>query len=147
MQGPAVGKLTRGDLPVRKYLLAGAAVFLTVSTAACHRSGTAPLPSQPRATSSSATANANPSPQVVVPLGQLDHPDGVAVDSAGGLYVADYADNGRAGRVLKVPAGSTRETVLPFTGVHGPGFLAVDSSGNIYVPDYTGNRVLKLPAS
>jgi serine/threonine protein kinase, bacterial len=85
-----------------------------------------------------------------------DDPDGVvpvaiAVDAAGALYVADYGD----GRVLKLAAGSTRQTVLPFTfpGLFDPVAVAVDNAGGVYVGDIDLNdndtqaaRVLKLAA-
>jgi len=41
--------------------------------------------------------------RVELPFTGLNVPDGVAVDTAGDVYVADYGD----GRVLKLPAGST----------------------------------------
>ena len=41
---------------------------------------------------------------------------GVAVDTAGNLYVTDFANN----RVVKLAAGSNTQTVLPFTGLSGP---------------------------
>ena len=84
---------------------------------------------------------------------------GVAVDSSGNLYVADYANN----RVLFYPSGSTTAT-----RVYGQGGsfttstaeqrrgqrqqlecnregVALDSSGNLYVADYANNRVLVYP--
>ena len=54
----------------------------------------------------------------------------------------------RAGRVLKLAAGSTTQTVLPFTGlrtVQGPIGVAVDATGDVYITDHDNNRVLKLP--
>ena len=82
--------------------------------------------------------------QSVLPFTGLAWPMGVAVDSAGDLYVAD---NGTS-RVLKLAAGSATPTVLPFTGLKDPDGVAVDAAGNLYVTDGSaGNsRVLKLPA-
>jgi serine/threonine-protein kinase len=77
--------------------------------------------------------------QIELPFTGLKSPHGVAVDSAGNLYVTD--DN----RVLKLPAGATTQTELPFTGLKGPDGVAVDSAGNVYVADPSNNRVLKLP--
>ena len=70
----------------------------------------------------------------------LNSLNGVAVDGAGTVYVADYQNN----RVLKLAAGASTQDVLPFTGLNGPEGVAVNSAGNLYVTD--GNRVLKLPA-
>ena len=70
------------------------------------------------------------------------YPAGVAVDSAGDVYVAD-SDNDR---VLKLAAGSTTPAVLPFTDLNEPKGLAVDSAGDVYVAEssYRNPRVLKL---
>jgi DNA-binding beta-propeller fold protein YncE len=55
---------------------------------------------------------------------------GVAVDTAGTVYVVDYFH----GRVVKLAAGSSSQTVLPQTGRWGSpiGDVAVDSAGNVY---------------
>ena len=53
----------------------------------------------------------------MLPFTGLKDPDGVAVDSAGNLYVTDSDNN----RVLKLAAGSTTQTALPFTGLSGRG--------------------------
>ena len=74
----------------------------------------------------------------VLPFAGLTYPSGVAVNSAGDIYLADTGN----GRVLKLAAGSSEQTVLPFTGLKGPGSLAVDAAGNVYVTD--GTKVVKL---
>ena len=52
----------------------------------------------------------------MLPFTGLNGPEGVAVDSAGDLYVTDHENN----RVLKLAAGSSTQTVLPFTGLNRP---------------------------
>ena len=71
--------------------------------------------------------------QTVLPFTGLNHPAGVAVDTAGNLYVVDWGNN----RVLKLAAGSTTQAVLPFTGLNDPDGVAVDAAGNLYVTDRT----------
>jgi len=80
-------------------------------------------------------------------------PTGVAVDSAGNLYIADSWNN----RIRKV-AGGTITTVAGngngwFSGDGGPatsaslGYpndVAVDSSGDLYIADYWNNRIRKV---
>ena len=69
-------------------------------------------------------------------------PGGVAVDSAGAVYVTNQ---GIYGRVVKLTPGSDTPTVLPFTGLYQPQAVAVDSAGAVYVTDFN-NRVVTLPA-
>ena len=76
------------------------------------------------------------------PTVMTSDPSGVAVDSAGDVYVAESHNN----RVLKLAAGSTRPAVLPFTDLNEPKGVAVDSAGDVYVADRGDSRVLKLAA-
>jgi DNA-binding beta-propeller fold protein YncE len=79
---------------------------------------------------------------VELPFTGLNNPSGVAVDTAGNVYVADTGN----ARVLKLPARSNTQVTLPFTGLFDPGGVAVDSAGNVYVTDYGNNSALKLLA-
>ena len=85
---------------------------------------------------------------------QLQFPWGVAVDSAGNLYIADSANN----RIRKVTPGGTISTIAGtgpngFSGDGGPAILArfrtprglaLDGRGNLYIADYYNNRIRKL---
>jgi DNA-binding beta-propeller fold protein YncE len=64
---------------------------------------------------------------------------GVAVDTAGNVYVTDTGHN-------RVAAGSGTQTVLPFRFVDVPKGVAVDTAGTVYVVDYFHGRVVKLAA-
>jgi uncharacterized protein (TIGR03437 family) len=80
---------------------------------------------------------------------QLYWPWGLAVDSAGNLYIADSNNN----RVRKVSNGVIAtvagggSTGLGDNGpatnaqLHGPGSIAVDSAGNVYIADAGNNRI------
>jgi serine/threonine protein kinase, bacterial len=63
-------------------------------------------------------------PQVTLPFTGLNQPGGVAVDSAGDLYVTDDGNN----RVLKLAAGWATPVVLPFTGLYIPYGVPVDTA-------------------
>jgi len=113
-------------------------------------------PTQAPSTSSSTTTSASPpttsasptsSPrsyvaQTLLPFADLQIANGVAVDSAGNVYVTSGGGN----RVLKLAAGGSTPIVLPFAGVKDPSGVAVDSSGALYVTSIDNNRVLKLAA-
>ncbi len=75
----------------------------------------------------------------VLPFTGLYQPQGLAVDGAGAIYVADFNN-----QVLKLAAGSNAQAVLPFNGLNYPEGVAVDTAGNVYVADRGNNRVLKL---
>jgi sugar lactone lactonase YvrE len=67
---------------------------------------------------------------------RFDGPDGVAVDSAGNVYVADRGNS----TIRKVTAAGVVTTLADDTGAAAsftlPFDVAVDSAGNIYVSDY-----------
>jgi serine/threonine protein kinase, bacterial len=77
----------------------------------------------------------------VWPFAGLYQPQGVALDSGGSVYVADFNN-----RVVKLAAGSNNQTVLPFNGLNYPEGVAVDGAGNVYVADRGNNRVVELAA-
>ena len=87
----------------------------------------------------------------------LNNPEGVALDLAGGLYVADAGNH----RIRKVGAGSGIATIVgngqgEFSGdgglptnasLAGPKGVALDQAGNLYIADTGNNRVRKVLAA
>jgi serine/threonine-protein kinase len=84
---------------------------------------------------------AGSSAPTVLPFSGLYQPQGLAVDTNGAVYVADFNN-----RVVKLAAGANTQSVLPFTGLNYPEGVAVDAAGNVYVADRGNNRVVKLDA-
>jgi hypothetical protein len=82
----------------------------------------------------------------------LNQPQGVAVDLAGNIYIADLSNS----RIRKVSGGTI--TTVAGGGTSGDGGLAtsaslnspvavaVDSAGNIYIADAAGNRIREVSA-
>ena len=88
----------------------------------------------------------------------LNDPTGVAVDSSGNLYIADYINN----RIRKVTASSGLITTVAGTGTAGysgnniqataayldePRGVALDSSGDLFIADYYNERIREVNAS
>ncbi|MGO9261719.1 MAG: hypothetical protein ACLQU1_36265 [Bryobacteraceae bacterium] len=68
---------------------------------------------------------------------------GIAVDSAGDVYIADQ---GRRNRIRVISTGGNINTLPASTSLNLQGMagLATDSQGNLYVADYAGNRVIEI---
>src|SRR5437868_701147 len=89
---------------------------------------------------------------------EVHQTEGVATDSAGNLYIADWTNN----VVRKVAAGTGVITTVAgngtagFTGdgsaatsaeLKGPTGVAVDNAGNVYIADQANNRIRKVTAA
>ncbi|MGW2601838.1 RICIN domain-containing protein, partial [Streptomyces klenkii] len=87
---------------------------------------------------------------------QLNNPSGVAVDSTGAIYIADYGNH----RVRKITDGKI--STIAGTGVAGPQGdngpaqsaqlnnpmgLAVDCVDTLYIADYGNHRVRRVPSA
>ena len=84
---------------------------------------------------------------------QLGHPNGLAVDAAGNLFVGDFYNN----RIRKITDGVITTVVgsgmFGFSGDNGPATgaqlaaasgIALDTAGNLYIADAGNNRIRKV---
>ena len=79
---------------------------------------------------------------------RFDSPEGVAVDGAGNIYVADTNNH----TIRKVTSGGIVTTIAGVPGVSGspeelyyPRGVAVDSGGTVYVADSGNHTIRKVP--
>ncbi len=83
-------------------------------------------------------------PQVTLPTSGLNNPQGIAVDSAGDVFIADELNS----RVVELPQTATGygpQTTLPASGLLYPYGVAVDSAGDVFIADAGNSRVVELP--
>jgi sugar lactone lactonase YvrE len=78
-----------------------------------------------------------PGPVITLVSG-LQHPDGVAVDGSGNVYIADTLNNA----IKEWSALGQQVTTLVSSGVGSPQGVAVDGAGNVYFADW-GNYAVK----
>ncbi len=88
---------------------------------------------------------------------QLNEPEGIAVDSSGNVYIADYGNS----KIRKIDTTGTINTFAGrgetgFGGDGGPATAAtlnlptgvdVDRAGNVYIADYQNNCIRKVDTS
>ena len=72
----------------------------------------------------------------------LSNPQGVAVDGAGDVFIADTGNN----RVVEVPAGGGAQTTVPAIGLNDPPGVGVDGAGDVFIADPNNNQVVEVPA-
>ncbi len=88
---------------------------------------------------------------------ELNFPEGVAVDHAGDVYIADFGDNEirkvtPTGMISTIAGNGAQCHTAPSCGDGGPATsaqlepdgVAVDGSGNVYIGDFGDNEVRKV---
>ncbi len=72
----------------------------------------------------------------------LSTPDGVAFDSAGDIYIANFHGSGNSAIVEVTPQG----TAIPYADIPNPNGPVFDSHGNLFVCDKYDNEIFEVPA-
>jgi DNA-binding beta-propeller fold protein YncE len=90
-----------------------------------------------------ATYVANPASTTTLVSSGLSHPNGIAVDSAGNIYIADTNNNA----IKKWTATNNTVITLVAAGLNQPSGVAVDGSGNVYIADTYNNVIKKWTAA
>jgi DNA-binding beta-propeller fold protein YncE len=73
----------------------------------------------------------------------LSAPEGVAVDAAGNVYMADYNNSA----IKEWVAATNTVTTLVSTGLFDPADVAVDGSGNVFITDHKNNAIKEWVAA
>ena len=92
-----------------------------------------------QATSTYGVRKFNPTTQTLTPLisSGVFYPEGIAIDAAGDLYIADTSDN-----VVKVWNAATQQlSTLISTGLSDPTDVVLDLAGNLYITDANHSAV------
>ncbi|OBI91182.1 hypothetical protein [Mycobacterium asiaticum] len=79
-------------------------------------------------------------------FGDIFLPRGMAVDSAGNIYICAGVKGTGHGRILKLAAGATTPTTLPIPDLIEPRHVAFDSAGNIFIADGFGRGFYEWPS-
>ena len=67
-------------------------------------------------------------------------PAGIAKDSKGNIYVANFGDNS----IIQIKPGGVKRVLFKDKPLNGPLGLAIDIYDNIYAANYNSNEILKI---
>ena len=155
---------SRSSYPVFTTVLSALAIvaLMMIAIAACAQTAPQVLPYTTVRVAGQFGVVSNPSGTPPVPYGDgglattgtLNGPRGVAVDSAGNIYIADTSNNlirkvyAATGMITTVAGGGGLKVTEGFTAttvaLNGPRGVQVDAYGNIWIDESSGNRVDKV---
>ena len=118
-------------------------VFTFDANPGATRTGTFAVAGQAVTVTQAGATYAAANPLTTLVSSGLSSPRGVAVDGAGNVYIADYANNA----IKKWVAASGTVITLVSSGLYEPFGVAVDSAGNVYFSDSGNNAIKKWTAA
>lgn len=79
-------------------------------------------------------------------------PNGIAIDTTGTIYVADWVDNiirkisvnGKVSKLAGTGKAGWKDTINAIAQFNSPTNIAVNDSGDVFVADYQNNRIRKI---
>lgn len=84
----------------------------------------------------------NVKPPEIKTYSGFEGPTGLARDSKGNLYVANYSSNS----IVLIDTNGERKVLAKDGAIKGPLGLAIDKNDNLYVANYESNQIVKMPA-
>lgn len=72
----------------------------------------------------------------------FEGPTGIAKDSEGNLFVANFSDNS----IIHIKANGERKVLAKGGAIKGPLGLAVDKYDNLYIANYESNQIVLMPS-
>ncbi|HEY1663300.1 MAG TPA: BACON domain-containing carbohydrate-binding protein [Verrucomicrobiae bacterium] len=116
--------------------------FTFDANAGATRTGTLTIGSQTLTITQAGSTYVAANPVTTLVSSGLNSPSGVAVDSSGNVYIADFGNSA----IKEWNAASNTVTTL-VSGAGEPYGIAVDSSGNVYIADTYNNTVKEWNAT
>lgn len=85
----------------------------------------------------------SPAGRVTIVAEELDQPSGLALDSAGNLYISTFAQGmSKEGTVVRI--GTDGMKTVFAVGLSGAADLAIDSNDNLYVAGFSDNTIYRV---
>ncbi len=73
--------------------------------------------------------------QITLPFSGLNYPAGIALDSAGDVFVSNWVGSSVVELLSKTSTGYGPTVTLPFSGLSRLGGIALDSAGDVFIAE------------
>ena len=120
----------------------GLAAFTFDANAGPTRSGTLTIAGDTLTVTQAGSSYAAATAPTALIAADLGYPNGVAVDAAGNVYIADSGNNA----IEEYNATTKTVSTLVATGLNSPESVAVDAAGNVYIADTDDSAIMEWTA-